>query len=332
MAPSRPARMTSWVTTSRSIIPLPIVLATWVPRTKAATKLKNAAQATAFWGDRTRVDTTVAMEFAASWKPFRKSNERATRMMKTTSAVPVVRGAPSGVLDDDVADDVGVVLELVAGVLEPVVDLLPLHDLEGIAPIAPEQVGDDGVVEDVGLVLEVGDAHDGLVDLQLVGLVPDQLRDALDLDRHLDQDPGELAQPVGGRSQLEVDQVLGHPFEIVQDVVEVGGEGADVIAVEGSDEAGVEGVEDLPGEVVALVLDVAELGHLDPPRLEVGKMGELGEAAGRPEEVRGVAVEELVKPLLLRHEPSDEGIDPGHLAPSLAADVTDLGLSCDTAG
>jgi hypothetical protein len=89
-------------------------------------------------------------------------------MMKTIRAVAVVKGASSGVLDDDVADDMGVVLELVAGVLEPVVDLLPLHDLEGIAPVLPEQVGDDRVVEDVGIVLLVGDANDGLLDLPLV--------------------------------------------------------------------------------------------------------------------------------------------------------------------
>jgi hypothetical protein len=58
-------------------------------------KLKNAAQATAFWGESTRVETTVAMELAASWTPFRKSNASATAMMKMSSAVAVVRGAPS---------------------------------------------------------------------------------------------------------------------------------------------------------------------------------------------------------------------------------------------
>ncbi len=37
---------------------------------KAATKLKNAAQTTACPGESTRVETTVAIEFAASWKPL----------------------------------------------------------------------------------------------------------------------------------------------------------------------------------------------------------------------------------------------------------------------
>ena len=49
-----------------STVPLPIVCATPVPKTNAATKLKNAAQTTALPGDSTRVETTVAIELAAS--------------------------------------------------------------------------------------------------------------------------------------------------------------------------------------------------------------------------------------------------------------------------
>ena len=48
------------------ISPLAMVAATPVPKTKAATKLKNAAQSTACVGVSTRVLTTVAMELAAS--------------------------------------------------------------------------------------------------------------------------------------------------------------------------------------------------------------------------------------------------------------------------
>jgi hypothetical protein len=43
-----------------------MVLATAVPKVKAATKLKKAAQITAILGDKTRVETTVAIELAAS--------------------------------------------------------------------------------------------------------------------------------------------------------------------------------------------------------------------------------------------------------------------------
>ena len=54
-----------------STIPLPMVLATAVPNPNAATKLKNAAHTTARPGVSTRVETTVAIELAASWNPLR---------------------------------------------------------------------------------------------------------------------------------------------------------------------------------------------------------------------------------------------------------------------
>ena len=85
MAPVRAPRMTHWSTTVDCTTPFPTVLATCTPNPKAATKLKKAAQATACIGVSTRVDTTVAMELAASWKPLMKSKTRATAMMSATS-------------------------------------------------------------------------------------------------------------------------------------------------------------------------------------------------------------------------------------------------------
>src|SRR5262245_3199337 len=66
IAPVRPPKTTAKVTMLMSIIPAPTVRATAVPNVNAAMKLKNAAHATAFPGDSTRVETTVAIEFAAS--------------------------------------------------------------------------------------------------------------------------------------------------------------------------------------------------------------------------------------------------------------------------
>jgi hypothetical protein len=74
-----------------------MVLATDRPKTRKATKLKNAAHATAQCGRSTRVDTTVAIEFAASWKPFMKSNASASTTRNTiiSSAIePAVIDAP----------------------------------------------------------------------------------------------------------------------------------------------------------------------------------------------------------------------------------------------
>jgi len=61
-----------------STMPVPIVFATCSPKTAKAMKLKNAAHMTAVRGFSTRVDTTVAIEFAASCSPFMKSNSSAT--------------------------------------------------------------------------------------------------------------------------------------------------------------------------------------------------------------------------------------------------------------
>src|ERR1043166_3560100 len=56
IAPIRPAKITEYVTTDRSTIPAPTLLATAVPTMNAAEKLKKAAHATAWPGESTRVE------------------------------------------------------------------------------------------------------------------------------------------------------------------------------------------------------------------------------------------------------------------------------------
>src|SRR5205814_4525356 len=64
------------------IMPLPMVAATAVPNTNAAMKFQNAAQATARNGVSTRVDTTVAIELAASCQPFENSKASVSPMTR----------------------------------------------------------------------------------------------------------------------------------------------------------------------------------------------------------------------------------------------------------
>ena len=78
MAPTSAAKITVASTTLGSMMPVPMVLATWSPNTAKAMKLKKAAQITAYCGRSTRVDTIVAIELAASCSPLRKSNSSAT--------------------------------------------------------------------------------------------------------------------------------------------------------------------------------------------------------------------------------------------------------------
>ena len=52
--------------------------------------MKKAAQITAALGERTRVETTVAMELAESWKPLMKSKINATMTIPMSNEVDVV--------------------------------------------------------------------------------------------------------------------------------------------------------------------------------------------------------------------------------------------------
>ena len=89
MAPIRPAKITPIDSASGSTTPVAIVAATTVPNTRKAAKLKKAAQMTASRGDRTRVDTTVAIELAASWNPLTKSKASAMPITMTTASVSI---------------------------------------------------------------------------------------------------------------------------------------------------------------------------------------------------------------------------------------------------
>src|SRR3979411_3153661 len=113
MAPRRPARSTFSSTISIRTIPLPMVLATAVPKTKAAIKFQKAAQTTARNGVRTRVETTVAMELAASCQPLENS-KASVRTMTVIRSEKLVIGKSSA-LNDDAFDDVGDIFAFVHG-------------------------------------------------------------------------------------------------------------------------------------------------------------------------------------------------------------------------
>src|SRR5579862_7103728 len=105
----------------------------------------------------------VAMELAASCRPFRKSKARATTT-STISKRPGPWNAILEVLDQDGADAVGHVLEAVDDLFQMIVDLRA-HDVgHGVlAGRAAVEGLDAGVVEGVGLVLQPGDLLGDLV-------------------------------------------------------------------------------------------------------------------------------------------------------------------------
>src|ERR1700733_3764808 len=112
-------------------IPLPKVFATAVPNTNAAIKFQNAAHATARNGVSTRVDTTVAIEFAASCQPLENS-KASVRKTTTIRSEKLDMGRRSGGLQDDAFNDVGDVFALVYGGFDHFKNFLPLDDLHRV--------------------------------------------------------------------------------------------------------------------------------------------------------------------------------------------------------
>src|SRR6476619_5305141 len=119
------------------MMPVPTVAATDSGKNAQARTLKNAAQSTACHGLSTPVETTVAIEFAASWKPFMKSNASARSTSSTSVIETALRSTSdscvSGVLEHDAFDDVRDVLALVRCRLERFVNRLELDDLADVA-------------------------------------------------------------------------------------------------------------------------------------------------------------------------------------------------------
>src|SRR5215204_1702767 len=247
-APMSPAKTTASLTTSGSTV-LPTVLATCVWKTRKAMKLNRAAQTTASRGVSTRVETTVAIELAASWNPLVKSNTSASATMAMTES-----RARSGMLDDDGLDGVGHVLEGVEGLLQLLDDVLPHEHVAGrVLGVEVVQVGPGPPVQAVALVLQLVEVDQ--VGAQRLLLEPAQVAQAVvgRPGRPVDQ-PGLLHHGLQRLRHLVQDQHVGRLLDGVEHVVELAGQGVDVLAVEGGDEGRVEPGVDGVGEPVTLVL------------------------------------------------------------------------------
>src|SRR3990172_2983125 len=136
---------------SGRMIPLPMVAATAVPA-KAPAALRTAAMKTACDGRSTRVETTVAIAFGASVQPLTNSAARIRASQGASGRSVEISGTAAlslrlGVLQHHVAEHMGELLALVAGVFQIVVDLLPLHGLERMKAVAAEEIGDHGQVQ-----------------------------------------------------------------------------------------------------------------------------------------------------------------------------------------
>src|SRR5215217_2452572 len=296
IAPTSPAKTTASLTTAESTV-LPTVLATAVWNTKKAAKLKKAAQMTASRGVRTLVETTVAIELAASWKPLVKSNTSASATIAMTES-----RARSGMLDDHGLHRVGHVFEAVEGLLQLLDDVLPDEQVAGrVLGVEVVEVGPGPAVQPVALVLELVEVDE--VGAQRLLLEPAQVAQAVGgrPGRPVDQ-PGLLDHGVKGLGHLVQDQHVGRGLDGVEHVVELAGQGVDVLAVEGGDEGGVEPGVDGVGEPVALVLGLDQpLGlHLRVDEV----LDHVQQLPGGVDQVGRDQVEEVEVGLLAGQDPS----------------------------
>src|SRR4051794_33938391 len=292
IAPTRPANTICGVMTSASTMPDAIVAATASER-NAPTKFSAAAIVTAERGPIARVEIDVATAFAVSWNPLVKSKARAvpTTIHRTTS-----EPMPLLVLDDDALEDVRHALGGVDPVLEAFEDVLPAdHQHRVDAPL--EQRGQGLAQHAVPVVLQS-------VDLDRV--VADVLERAQTRDRPGDgarrfvQDARHLGRLVHRRLDPVQRQEVGRLLDEVDDVIERGRQGVDVLAFDRRDERRVQPLDDVVGDPVALLLahdDVArELGVVGP-----GREHPL-EQVGGADDVRAGLLEQVEELAFLRRE------------------------------
>src|SRR4051794_18743549 len=291
IAPINPAKTTSRVTSAGLTMPLAIVAATCSDR-KAPTKLSAAAIVTATRGASARVEIDVATALAVSWNPFVKSNASAVPTTIHRISVSCI----SGVLDHDALEDVRGGLRRVDGILEPLVDVLPADDHHRVDP-ALEQRGQGLAHHAVALVLQPVDLDREVVDV----LERAQPWDcAAELAGGLVQDPRHLQRLLHRRLDAVEAHEVGHLLDEVDDVVERGGQRVDVLAVDRSDERGVQPLDDVVRDAVALLLaddDVARQLALVGPAVE-HPLQELGGA----DDVGARLLEEVEELALLRSE------------------------------
>ena len=163
-------------------------------------------------------------------------------------------------------------------------DVLPDEQVAGrVLGVEVVQVGPCPAVQPVALVLQLVNVDQ--VVAQRVLLEPAQVADAVGgrPGRPVDQ-PGLLDDGVQRLGHLMEDQHVGRRLDSVEHVVQLAGQGVDVLAVERGDEGGVEPGVDGVGEPVALVLGLDQalglhlridevLDHVQQLPSRVGEVG-----------------------------------------------------------
>src|SRR5690625_4297312 len=259
-------------TTPASMMPEAMVWATAVPAS-APSRFMTAAMPTACIGESTLVATTVAMEFAVSWKPLMYSN---TSAVNTTTSTRVSIGAPSGVLQHDFIGDHAGLAAAVDRLFQDFEEFLEQEHLQRLV-LARVDVAVDLEHQPVGLVLDRAQfVVEGLHRLKL------HLRQQ---PHHLHHHPGGLLEHGRARGKVDVLQVLhrqriavGELLDLLGDPVQRRAQGLDVLALHRGDEAVHQLLADLVGGLAGAQAGQAERVQ---GRLAVGIAHQLVQRLGR---------------------------------------------------
>src|SRR5579871_1157030 len=263
MAPTSAAKITRASTIEGSMIPVPMVCATLRPNTRKATKLKKAAQKTAYCGRSTRVDTMVAMELAASCSPLRKSNSSATAIRPTRTgrlSTKSTIGPALDLFDHDRVHLVGDVVETIGDFFQMVIDLVADDEVHrvGVA-VFEEQFLQPDIVEVVDAPLQLGHLFGDRG--QHRDIVPDRLqqRERLaDEAGAFNQQPTHLPHRRLKTLHLEQHHRFRSLLHLVDRIVHRGDEVLDIAAVERRDEGAAHRGQHLARDVVGLILQLID--------------------------------------------------------------------------
>src|SRR5437762_4411539 len=313
------------------MIPLPIVSAIAFVMNTIPTKLPTAASPTAFTGVNTFVATTVAIAFAASWNPLKKSNEKTIAIAIARSS-RTIRGPPyrgfataerrrtrdlalgglslRGEVDDircptllvlghDVAQHIRDILAEIGGLFQALNDFFAIDDPDRVS--SPEKDCDARVHEVVGDIFEAVDLDRDPFDLARLPHVADHADGVFEETGGLPDDLSQLDhRPRRLVQAVEVDparRCLDH----VEDAVEAACEGLDVFPVNGSDERLVQLLEH---RMDLLIRPVFDLLDPDPLRRHVREIVQQSEQRDRALIHRPGNLFQLVEKMpLLRHNP-----------------------------
>src|SRR6202022_4175493 len=225
-----------------------MVLATAVPKTNAATKFQNAAHATARKGVRTRVETTVAMEFAASCQPFENSNASVNMM---TARRRLNGFTWSGALQHYAFYHIGDIFALIDGGLDDFKNLFPFDDLNRIGFFI-EELRDQCPAETITLILKAID-----FDAVFESFIPvlDCVYQCSDFGTRFQKNLGEVGSPVSHRVHPVENETTSGGVNQVNDVVERGAQFVNILPVNRCNESLVELPDNGVRNLITCVLD-----------------------------------------------------------------------------